>query len=268
MLKRGKDIRSFMLLFIVVYLYLAFFFISLIPKKRREYKIIDNESEEKYSRMKRCMETIQKGFRRVLKLCRIKLTVLHPEQLDLGEPILYVANHRGFLDIISVFSLLIHPTGFLSKKELKKIPLLRDWMDLSGSVFVNREEPKYALEAVHAASQHMKDGLSIWVFPEGTRSTDPDELHLAEFKAGSLKIAFKNSCPIVPVAISHSDRVWERQFPRLISKQHLIIKFGEPIQTKTMTPQERKELPALLQNEVKNLLMDIQQIRRDLQEEI
>ena len=255
-----------MLLFLIVCLYLVFFFVSLIPKMHTEFKRV--ESEELLSRMSRCMTYIQRGFRRTLKLCKIKLTVLGQEQLSYDSPILYVSNHRSFLDIISSFTLFSRPIGFLGKKELQKIPLLRSWMLLTGSVFVDRNNPKEALKSIQKAKEYVDSGLSIWVFPEGTRGNDPNELNLSEFKAGSLKIALKTSCPIIPVAISHSDRVWERQFPHIIPKQHIIIKFGKAIQTKDLDLSERKNLPTMLQDKVKDLLREIQEIRKHAQEEI
>ena len=85
--------------------------------------------------------------------------------------------------------------GFVAKKEMLRYPCLRSWMRLVNCVFLDRKNVKEALKAIMEAIGKLKDGISMWIFPEGTRNVNDNLADLMEFREGSLKMAEKSGCP-------------------------------------------------------------------------
>ena len=134
------------------------------------------------------------------------------ENIPKDRAVLYVGNHRSYFDIITSYRLLPGITGYVAKKEMEKIPLLRLWMGYIHCLFLDRSNVKEGLKTILAGVDELKNGHSIWIFPEGTRNRG-EEGSMLEFKEGSLKMADKAGCPVVPVAIAHSADVLENHFP-------------------------------------------------------
>ncbi len=99
----------------------------------------------------------------------------------------------------------------------------------------------------------MKRGVSIWIFPEGTRNRGDNILELLPFKEGSLKIAEKSGCPVVPVAITGTAEVFEKHLP-FIKPAHVTIEFGEPFIIKELPPEERKFVGAYTRKQIIRML--------------
>ena len=103
-------------------------------------------------------------------------------------------------------------------------------------------------------------GISMWIFPEGTRNKSEDPADLMEFHEGSLKIAEKSGCPVIPVAITGTDDVFERHIP-WIRKSHVIIEYGEPIYLKEL-PLDKKKFPGAYTREIISEMIKKQQQER------
>lgn len=161
------------------------------------------------------------------------------ENIPKDQPVLFVGNHRSFFDIIISYS--IHPPymGFVAKKELKKIPLLAPWMHNMHCLFLDRSDPKEGIKMIQQGVENLKNGISMYIFPEGTRAHRDDEMK--EFKAGSIKMAEKAKVPIIPVAINNTSAIWEDQTPK-IRKAHVIIEYCEPIETANLDKEKKKTL--------------------------
>lgn len=86
---------------------------------------------------------------------------------------------------------------------------------------LDRSNIKEGLKTILTGIEKVKGGISMWIFPEGTRNKSEDPADLMEFHEGSLKIAEKSGCPVVPVAITGTDDVFERHMP-WIRKSHVI----------------------------------------------
>lgn len=181
------------------------------------------------------------GFKLVLFAAGCKYEVKGRENIPKGTPVMFAANHRGFFDIPLAYASIpvTHLTAFVSKKEVKKVPFLNWWMMTLNCIFMDRSNPKAGLQSIKDAISHVEDGWSIFIMPAGTRSSEPGVL---EFKGGSFKIAERTGCPVVPVAICHTDEVFENQFPK-IKPQKLVIEFGEPIMTAGLSREEFREIP-------------------------
>ena len=129
----------------------------------------------------------------------MKVTVIGEENVPKDEAVLYVANHKSMADIPVAYARCPGLTGFVAKDVVDKVPALRTWMRRLHCEFLDRHDIKQGLKVILSCIEKVKRGISIFIFPEGTRSRTGE---LAEFKGGSFKIATRTNCPIIPVAIS------------------------------------------------------------------
>jgi 1-acyl-sn-glycerol-3-phosphate acyltransferase len=156
-----------------------------------------------------------------------------------GTPLCFVANHQSLLDIPSVVSGLHIWAGFITKKELKKVPLLHFWIEAINCVYIDRKSPRSSIEAIIKGVDNIRKGIPMFIFPEGTRSKTGA---LGEFKPGSLKLATRAKALIVPIAISGTRKSFEDK--KGLGRVHVRISVGEPISTAGLTEEEVKALPA------------------------
>jgi 1-acyl-sn-glycerol-3-phosphate acyltransferase len=135
----------------------------------------------------------------------ITVEVTGREHLPLGQSCIYMCNHVSNLDPPVILPNLPGRSSVLLKKELMSIPILGMAMRMGKFVPVERGSRRDAAKAsVEAAAEALRSGLSILVFPEGTRSTDG---RLASFKKGPFFLAEQTGAPIVPIAISGTERM-------------------------------------------------------------
>jgi 1-acyl-sn-glycerol-3-phosphate acyltransferase len=116
----------------------------------------------------------------------------------LDEPAIYAANHASQLDIPMICTRINRPLFFIGKIELKKIPILSQYMKIVGMIFVDRKNRERAMASMRTAIQDIKGGKSIAAFPEGTRTKTGE---LLPFKKGVFTIAKEGRIPIVPIAV-------------------------------------------------------------------
>lgn len=191
-----------------------------------------------------CLRVIQWAIRVVFWISGTKLTVIGKENIP-DEAALYVANHRGIFDIMVMYANCKRITGFVAKKELQKIPSLRVWMKHIYCLFLDRNDIKDGMRVILQAIDYVKQGISIGIFPEGTRNTG-EELSILPFKEGSFKIALKTGCPIVPVAINNTAAAFENHAP-WIKKTHITVEYKAPIYPKDLSKDEQKVIGATCQ---------------------
>ncbi len=190
------------------------------------------------------------GFRCCLKVAGTRITYIGEERIPQDQAVLYIANHRSFFDILMTSVNMPRPTGYVAKIEMLKYPLLRDWMKRINCLFLDRSDIKQGARTILAAADLIKEGVSIVIFPEGTRNKVNDTF--LPIHGGSFKIAEKSGCPIVPVSINNSAAVFEDQFPR-IRPVHVVIEYGEPIYTAELSREEKRQLPDMVFGKVKEM---------------
>ena len=196
------------------------------------------------------LRIVQWGFKVILKMTGVKVTVIGEENVP-DEPVLFIGNHRSFFDILLTYSRCKNLTGYVAKKEMEKVPLLSTWMRFVYCLFLDRENPKEGLKTILQAIDYVKKGISICIFPEGTRGKTESELELGEFHNGSFKMATKTGCPIIPLSISGSREILEAHFPK-IRGTHVTVTYGKPIIPGELTKEEKKEIG----NYTKNILLE------------
>ena len=167
-----------------------------------------------------------------------KITYKGLENISKDEAALYIGNHSSYFDIMFTYSIIPGNLGYIAKKELEKVPIISWAMKLSHSLFLDRDNIKQGLAIILKAIEYIKQGASLFIFPEGTRSKDGK---IADFKEGSFKIAMKSGCKIIPVALSNTAEVFENHIP-WIKKANVIIEFLPPIDPKSLDKEEQKHI--------------------------
>ncbi len=198
--------------------------------------VIGHSDPEKKRRM--AFSIITWGLNCVRTLSGAKLKVIGLENVPTDRPVLYAGNHRSFFDIVMGFPLLRYPTTFVAKIELKKVPILHNWLDAVDCQYMDRGDIKQNFRIIMNCIDLVKKGTSVYIFPEGTRSSGDT---LLEFKEGSFRIAQRAHCPIIPVAISNTDDIFENHLPALHPVQ-TVIEFGKPIYMDQMDPADQRHV--------------------------
>ncbi len=190
------------------------------------------------------------AFNVVSFISGVKRTVIGEENVPKDTAVLYVGNHRSIFDIVLAYPRVPSPTGFIAKKEILKVPLLNIWMIYMDCLFLDRKDLRKGMEMILTAIDKVKNGISIFIYPEGTRNKT--DAPLGEFHKGSFKIAQKTNCPIVPVVINHSDDILEKHFP-WIKSTHITIEYCKPILMSDLSKEDQKNIDQY----VKKLMEDV-----------
>lgn len=202
------------------------------------------------------LRIIQWVFRVIQTTAGIRLTVIGEENVPTDEAVLYVSNHRSMADIAVAYARCPRLTGFVAKDVINKVPALRAWMKRLHCEFLVRDDVKQGMKVILSCIDKVKKGISIFIFPEGTRNKNStDSTDIGEFKDGSFKIASKTGCRIVPVAITGTNKVFEDHVP-FIKSAKVIIEYGEPIYYKDLEKEEQKHIGAYFQNKIQGMLVE------------
>ena len=140
----------------------------------------------------------------ILRVCGVKVRVKGMENVKENLPHVFLTNHQSYFDIFALLAHLPADFKFILKQELMKIPLLGLSMKRAGYIAINREDPRGAVKSLREAAEKIKNGSSVVIFPEGTRSRDG---RLQPFKSGGFHLALKAGCDVVPVAIINSRNI-------------------------------------------------------------
>ncbi len=185
------------------------------------------------------------AFRCVRFLAGAKVEYVGEENIPSDSAVLYVGNHRSFFDIVLTYPRVPRPTGYVAKKEIEKVPLLNVWMRNLHCLFLDRNDVKAGAKMILTAIDMIKSGISVCIFPEGTRSKTEGEF--LPFHEGSFKIASKSGCPVIPMTIVGSAGIFEDHFPK-IKKAKVIIEYGKPIYVKELPKENQKQLGPYVRN--------------------
>lgn len=222
-------------------LFLLLFFIVSIPLFAIEWII------GKFSKRAKdisSLRIVQWAFKVILFICGTKTTVIGYENIPKDEPVLFVGNHKSYFDIIVSYSRMPNLTGFVAKKEMNKALFVRVWMRYLHCLFLDRANIKEGLKTILKGIEEIKSGISIAIFPEGTRNKNAEGM--LPFKEGSFKFAEKTGCKIIPMVQNNTEAIMENQMPKL-RKAHTVLEFCEPIDIKDLSKEDRKALGAYVQ---------------------
>jgi 1-acyl-sn-glycerol-3-phosphate acyltransferase len=148
-----------------------------------------------------------------------------------------VANHQSFLDIFLI-SNIPHEMKWVAKKELFKIPWVGWAFFLVGDIAIDRGDPASALKVMAKARRYLHNGMSVMMFPEGTRSRDGK---LLPFKAGAFKVAVDAGVPVLPIAVSGTAQGMPKGSP-WVRPSRLTVRILEPVPTAGMGDRDLRRL--------------------------
>ena len=225
-----------MIRFILVVIVLLGFLILGSPLLVVEW-LIGKKNHDLKSRS--CLAIVKWAFRMITRVTGTKVIAIGEERIPTDTAVLYVGNHRSYFDVVLTYLRVPRLTGYIAKKEMLRYPLLKNWMRNLHCLFLDRDDIKEGLKIILAAVEKVKSGISITVFPEGTRNTVPDTL--LPFRDGSFKIAEKGNVPIIPMSIVNSAAIFEDHLP-FMKKATVIIEYGEPIYMKDLDKETRKNI--------------------------
>ena len=142
--------------------------------------------------------------RLLCQLNGVKIEIIGLENISLDRPQIFVSNHQGYFDIFTLSGYLPVQIRWVAKASLFKVPFVGGAMSASGYIPVDRDNRKKAYEAFNKTLEKVREGCSIIIFPEGTRSEDGT---IGPFKKGSNLIASRAKCSMVPVTLIGSGNI-------------------------------------------------------------
>jgi 1-acyl-sn-glycerol-3-phosphate acyltransferase len=185
-----------------------------------------------------------------VRLSRSPLTIVGAENLHKHPVAVYAANHTSYMDTPVVFSALPFQFRILAKKELWRLPFIGWYLNRSGQIPIDTENPRAALSSLNAGVKALRSGMPLFVFPEGSRTPNGD---LQAFLSGAAFLAIRAQVPVIPVALRgvydllpiHTHHFYPG---------NLVMTVGAPIETTGMTIRQADELTSRIRSEIARML--------------
>ena len=188
--------------------------------------------------------------RTILFVSRVKIRTTGVENLDTEKSYIFMANHQSNFDILAVFAGVPFQFRWLAKAELFKIPIFAQGMRGCGYISIDRKNRESAFKSLREAAEKIKNGASVMIFPEGTRSKDGK---LLPFKKGGFVLSQGAGVPIVPIAITGSLEIMSKTSWR-ISSGEISISILEPIDTQLYKDKKKEVLMDLVHDHLAEAL--------------
>jgi len=185
----------------------------------------------------------------LLKVLGIRIVVLGNPLPPRGQRYVFMSNHQSQLDI-PVLEVLLkdYDIRFLAKKSLFKIPFFGWGISALGYIPVEREDPKEGLRSLLACISALQSGVSLVIFPEGTRSRTGE---LLPFKKGGMLVPLKVQVPVCPIAIYGTKDILPKGSLWLhLNKKEVYVYVGSLIETKGMTLKDKEKLSQMVREEI------------------
>lgn len=143
----------------------------------------------------------------------VRVKTVGRENIEKDKAYVFVANHQGSYDIYSIYAGLGHNFRWMMKKSLEKIPVVGYCCRVSGQIYVDTSSRSNTRQTMETAKRQIASGLSVVVFPEGSRSYDG---RVQRFKKGAFTLAETFGLPVVPITIDGSYEINPRtkRYPR------------------------------------------------------
>lgn len=182
-----------------------------------------------------------------IKATGTRVILKNKEVINPKETYIYMANHQSWFDIFTLLAYVPGQFRWLAKEELYKIPIVGQAMRLIGYIPIDRSNRTKAFESIAKAAERVREGVSVMIFPEGTRSRDGV---LQSFKKGGFILAIQSKKPILPISISGSYKVMPKGswkvYPGTIT-----VTFHPPIPTESCSVEDRDRLIALVEQAIR-----------------
>lgn len=159
------------------------------------------------------------------RLMFLPVTVEGLEHIQQGQSYVFVSNHQSMFDVWLIYGWLPVIFKWLMKAELRKVPFVGTACKAAGHIFVDRRNPKAAMESMEQVKKQLKDGVCTVIFPEGTRTKDGQ---VGRFKRGAFQIALDLQLPVAPISLSGCYNVLPKGKP-FVYRRPVRMYVGEPI---------------------------------------
>ncbi len=169
---------------------------------------------------------------------RVKVKVEGTEHLNGKGPYIFMSNHQSYYDVFTLLGHLPYQFKWLVKKELFSIPFLGWTMAAVGYISIDRGGNRDTVEAMNEAARKIRDGMSVTIFPEGSRSPDGS---IQPFKKGGFTLAIKSKVPIVPIAIDGSGGIMPKE-KFTVNSGEIRMRLDRPIETGSYSLKDREVL--------------------------
>ncbi len=244
--KRWRGNNSIMIRTIIWFAFFWIYLLFTLPALMKVKKL------DKQNRIKErddlVFKTARNWARALVNLTGTKINIIGAENIPKNEAVVFVSNHQGNFDIPILLGFLNKPKAFIAKKELIKFPIISTWMKYMNCVFMDRKDIRQSLQSINQGIEYIKEGYSMVIFPEGTRSIDGQ---LKDFKPGSLRLALKSGAPIVPVTIKGSINIMGKN-SYIIKPANVTVIVSSPIDP--ITIKDTNKLTEMIRDIIKGNL--------------
>jgi len=206
---------------------------------------------EKYSEEKK-YNHIRYMFRKAINAGNVELEITGQENVPEKNGYLMYSNHQGLFDIVAIVAAKETPIAVVLKKELYKLPLIKQMVDCTHSYTMDREDIRQSMGVIQAVTEEVKKGRNYLIFPEGTRSKLGNRM--LEFHSGSFKCATKAKCPILPIALVDCFKVLDQKGSKKLKVQ---LHFLPTISYEEYEGMSTKEVAALVKRRIEEKLQSL-----------
>lgn len=163
--------------------------------------------------------------RSFFRLMFLPVTVEGLEHIKPGQSYVFVSNHQSMFDVWLIYGWLPVIFKWLMKAELRKVPFVGTACKAAGHIYVDRKNPKSAIESMENVKKQLKNGICTVIFPEGTRTKNGQ---VGRFKRGAFQIALDLKLPVIPISLSGCYDVLPKGKP-FVYRRPVRMYVGEPI---------------------------------------
>ncbi len=174
----------------------------------------------------------------ILKVAGVKVVVHGQEKLRKDQPYIFISNHQGAFDILAGVVAIPTTMRFVAKKELFRIPIFAQGMRAVGMIPIDRGNSEQARKSLEEAAKTLQNGVSVLIFPEGTRSLDGN---IKPFKKGGFVLALKSGLPIMPMVFTGSLNILRKKSIK-VHKGTIHVYFLDEVDVSQYSFEHRNEL--------------------------
>ena len=179
----------------------------------------------------------------------VHIEVHGKENIPEKDGFMFFPNHQGLYDVLAIIEACPRPFSVVAKKEIAKIPFLKQVFACVKAYMIDREDVRQAMQVIINVANEVKKGRNYLIFAEGTRSKNGNRV--GNFKGGSFKSATKAKCPMVPVALIDSFKPFDTNSIKPVTVQ---VHFLKPLQYEEYKDMKTTEIAALVQERIQKTI--------------
>ncbi len=215
------------------------------------YRICKYAKSDKYTEQEK-YELLHNITVKVNKAARVDIECYGVENIPKENGYVMFPNHQGMFDVLILLQTHEKPFTVVMKKEIENNFFIKKIIKLLKAQVIDREDIRQSMKVITTMTKEVKEGRNYVIFAEGTRSRN--ENNLLDFKAGSFKSATNAKCPIIPVALIDSYKVFDTNS---IKKQNVKVVFMKPINYEEYKDMKTSEIAELVKNRIQNKINQI-----------